>query len=462
MQNDTIAAIATAPGRGGVGIVRLSGPEARSFVERLFRSSRPDFTTLKPYRLHHGHVYDLSGACIDEVMAAFMPGPGSYTGEDVVEISCHGSPLVVRTLLDAVLSAGARPATAGEFTKRAFMNGKMDLSQAEAVIELIDAESTTGIQTALAGLQGRMGEVVASLRSRLEHLRMAVCLAVDFPEEDVECLPLEEFDESIAQVMAEIEDLIENYQRSAPWREGVLAVLTGRVNAGKSSLLNAILGRSRAIVTDIPGTTRDFLEERIDLGGLPVNLVDTAGLRETDDVVERLGLDRSLDLLKQADLVLVVIDASASTLDEVELVLDDVMGRVAADTALVVLNKSDIAEEIDRFQRFVLSRGVQWVCVSAKTGEGLPDFLDTMRTRLVGHVPRPGRDAPTPNTREKNALMRALEELAGLRKDIAAQTPYDLLGVRLETAQSRLSEITGEMASEDVINAVFERFCIGK
>ncbi len=462
MQNDTIAAIATAPGRGGVGIIRISGKDALLIIDRLFRSSKSGFTELKPYRLHHGHVYDLDGICIDEVMVAFMPGPGSYTGEDVVEINCHGSPLVLATLLEAVFAAGAQPAAAGEFTKRAFMSGKMDLSQAESVIDLIDAKSSTGVQSALAGLQGRMRDVVSQLRSRLEQLRMELCVAVDFPEEDIECLPLDAFDQSISQVMHDIQDLIDNYTRSAPWREGALAVLAGRVNAGKSSLLNAILGRARAIVTDIPGTTRDFLEEQILLDGLPVNLVDTAGLRETDDVVERLGLDRSLDLLVQADLVLVVLDASGVSLEEAKSVLDDVSGRVASGTILVVLNKTDIAQDLTPFHQLVQERNFHSVHISAKTGQGLPDVLEAMRTCLIDHMPRPGRDAPTPNAREKRALVRALEELSGLREDIAVATPYDLLGVRLETAQSRLSEITGDMASEDIINAVFERFCIGK
>ncbi|WP_028586116.1 tRNA uridine-5-carboxymethylaminomethyl(34) synthesis GTPase MnmE [Desulfocurvus vexinensis] len=341
MTQDTIAAIATPPGCGGVGIVRVSGPGARAVGQELFESSRPGFAGFLPYRLHHGWVRDAAGRRLDEVLAAFMPGPGSYTGEDVLELQGHGGPAVLRAVLGAALACGARMAEPGEFTYRAFCNGRMDLTQAEAVAELIAAPTAAGAALAQARLAGGLGRSVAALRARLEELRAQLCVAVDFPDDEVECLAPEAFEAGVRAVGAELAGLVRGFERGRVWREGVLCVLAGRVNAGKSSLMNALLGRERAIVTDIPGTTRDWIEEALDLEGLPVRLVDTAGLRETGDAVERAGLERGRELVQRADVVLLVVDRTRPLAGEDQALASELgPGRV-----LAVLNKTDLAGE---------------------------------------------------------------------------------------------------------------------
>ncbi|WP_461208948.1 tRNA uridine-5-carboxymethylaminomethyl(34) synthesis GTPase MnmE [Desulfocurvus sp. DL9XJH121] len=461
--SDTIAAVATPPGSGGVGIVRVSGPGALGVADLLFTSARPDFTRLRPYRLHHGHVHGVDGGVLDEVLAAYMPGPGSYTGEDVLEFNCHGGPAVLREVLAAVLAAGARPAAPGEFTYRAFRNGRLDLTQAEAVAEAIAAPTRAGLTLAQAKLAGGLGVLVDALRAQLGDLRAQLCVAVDFPEDEVECLAPEELAAGAAEVRAALAGLLAGYRRGRCWREGAVAVLAGRVNAGKSSLMNALLGRERAIVTDVPGTTRDYIEEAVDLDGLPVRLVDTAGLRETDDAVERAGLERSRLLTDQADLVLLVLDHTRRTAPE-DVALAQ---RLGPGKVLAVASKMDLASgPLDgayvQGVRWFRDAGFETVEVSARTGQGLPRLCRRMRERIVGGGAEPDPGEIVPNLRQSQALEGATAELAALEEDLGAGVPYDLLGVRLETACALLSEITGDIAPADVLDAVFGRFCIGK
>ncbi|MFP4315314.1 MAG: tRNA uridine-5-carboxymethylaminomethyl(34) synthesis GTPase MnmE, partial [Desulfovibrionales bacterium] len=428
MRNDTIAAVATPPGRGGVGIVRVSGPDARRLVTRMFRASGRSFTGFVPYRLHHGWITDLTGEDIDEALVSFMPGPGSFTGEDVMEINCHGGPAILRMVMDNVTAGGARPAEPGEFTFRAYLNGKLDLTQAEAIVEMINASGETALGLARQKLKGVLGQRVSSLRNLLEELRVALCLAVDFPEEEVECLSPAEFASRIAEIRAALNALLANYERARVWREGALVVISGRVNAGKSSLLNAVLGRERAIVTDIPGTTRDFLEESVDLDGLPVRLVDTAGLRESMDAVEQMGLVLGREMMDRADLVLLVHDGALPLGPDETALLRDVGER-----ALLVWNKCDLPVNPDPAPN-LQSSGVDVHRISAKTGQGLEALLSAVRRRLVSDEAKPDHSMIAPNLRQRRILEQALEEILLLEGDLASQTPYDLLGVRLETA----------------------------
>jgi tRNA modification GTPase len=460
---DMIVARATPPGSGGVAVVRVSGRGCRQAAHRLFRSLRPGFADLLPYRLHHGHFLSPDGRPVDEVLAAFLPGPGSYTGEDTVEISCHGSPAVVAAVIAAFTALGARPAERGEFTRRAFLNGRLDLSQAEAVAELVAARTRTQSDMALARLDGAMGDRARALRASLEALRAGVCLAVDFPEDEVECLSREDFAAGVVEVAGRIRELITAHDRARPWREGASVVLFGRVNAGKSRLFNALLGRERAIVTRAPGTTRDYLEETLDLDGMPVRLVDTAGLREAGDEAERLGRDRGAGLAERADLALFVVDGSMALPGRTapegaqELALAERLGtsRVAA-----VVNKTDLPPGTPDPGQVLADAGFAAIRVSARTGQGLDGLVAMIRERLADGGPPEG--ATVPSLREAVALQAALAELEALSGDIAAGVPYDLLGVRLEAACTELSAITGEMAPDEVLRAVFDRFCIGK
>lgn len=453
--SDTIAAIATPLGQGGIGIIRISGPDAAAILQRLFRSSSASFAGFRPRFMHHGRIADASGELLDDVLVVHMPGPRTFTGEDVVEIHCHGGPAIVSAVLEAVFACGGRAADAGEFTKRAFLNGRMDLTQAEAVAEMIAAPVKSGVRLAQAKLDGMLGRRIAELRGRLELVRMKLCVAVDFPEEDIECLSPEEFLDDIASVREALAELLRNYERARCWREGVLVVLAGQVNAGKSSLMNGLLGRTRAIVTDIPGTTRDFLEEQLSFEGLPVRLVDTAGLRETGDIVEQEGVRISRDLASQADLVLLVVDARTGVGHAEE----ELVASVGADRVMVVLNKTDLVEALP-----VVPQGCAYVAVSAKKGEGLDTLVGMARAHVLsrreGGEPESGDLVP--NLRQSRALRDAQDELEHLQQDIRLQLPYDILGVRLEAACAILSEITGETTPDDILNKIFESFCIGK
>lgn len=452
---DTIVAIATPPGQGAIGIVRLSGPGAGQIAQDLFHSSRPGFTGLKPYRLHHGQLRDVHGAFMDEVLAALMPGPGSFTGQDVVELHCHGGAAILRRVVEECLRLGARLAAPGEFSRRAFLNGRMDLTQAEAIMELVAAPGAVAVGLAGSKLEGLLARRVGELRASLETLRVQLCVAVDFPEDEVECLAPEALARVAGDVREVIADLAANYDRGRCWREGALVVLAGQVNAGKSSLMNAILGVNRAIVTDIPGTTRDYLEESVQIGGLPVRLVDTAGLRAALDSVELMGIERSREFLARADLVLLVIDSELGPGAE------DLDLAAGTGNLLVVANKTDLLVGEAGWLGEGPWSGKEVCRVSAKHGHGVSELMDAVRRR-VAESGAPEEGALVPNLRQHAALVRAAAELDLLLEELAAGLPYDILSVRLDTACAILSEITGEITSEEVLNAVFDGFCIGK
>ena len=464
---DTIAAIATAQGPGAVGIIRLSGPAARALALALFRSSRSTFAGFKPYRLHHGGLVDANGRALDEVLAAFMPGPGSFTGEDVAELHCHGGPAVLRAVLDELLLRGARLAAPGEFSFRAFKNGKLDLAQAEAIAETIAAPTRAALHLAQMKLSGALSQRIGGLRERLEALRAQLCLAVDFPDEDVECLPPDLLCGEALAVAEAVAGLLAGVERARAWREGVLAVLAGRVNAGKSSLMNALVGRNRALVSATPGTTRDYIEEQLELSGLLVRLVDTAGLRagagEPDgaglDPVEAAGQELARDFMSRAEAVLYVLDAARPLAPQDRQALAELdPGR-----ALVVLNKCDLPEALAQGgEAHALARSLGLAClsVSAKSGAGLEALCALLRQRLAGAEPDP--DALAPNARQAQALRLAQAELLALADEAQSGLPYDILGLRLDAACRALAELVGDIAPDEVLEAIFSRFCIGK
>ncbi len=496
---DTIAAIATVPGAAAVAVVRISGPLSREILSRLFKPAYPAFNGFKPRFMHYGHILaapkevtraastpaspdaaaapapNRGGRVIDEVLAVFMPGPATFTGEDIAEIHGHGGPAVAAAVLAAVLAAGARPAEPGEFTRRAFLNGRLDLSQAEAVAECIAARSEEALDFAQAKLDGLLGARVRELRERLRALCAELTVAVDFPEEDVEILPRETLAAEIDAALKACADLDAGYERARLMRQGALVVLAGQVNVGKSSLLNALLGRERAIVTPHPGTTRDFLEETLDLKGLPVRLVDTAGLREARDPVEEEGLRRARELIAAADLVLWVTDIEHNPADPIMAAEAEEFAKLAPGKIMGVLNKIDLRPPVRAgfdplFPAETHAPGEDapqntgWLEVSARTGQGLEELAAAVRARLLAEEANtpPLDAAPVPNLRQHLILARAMEELQDLSADAKAGLPYDLLGVRAETAGAVLAEITGEITSDDVLDLIFAEFCLGK
>lgn len=463
----TIAAIATAPGAGGVGIVRLSGPRAKEILSRLFLPLASGFINFRPWRLHHGRVLDSHGEALDDVLAVFMPGPRTFTGEDVAEIHCHGGLYIVQAVLESALRLGARQAQRGEFSRRAFCNGRMDLSQAEAVAELVAAPSREAVRFGLSRLDGLLGRRVRALRAELDALRAQMCLAVDFPEEEVESLPPDAFAGRVLDVMQAVDGLLRAQRRARVMQQGAQVVLAGAVNAGKSSLMNALLGRQRALVTDIPGTTRDFIEEGCDLDGLPVRLVDTAGLRETTEDVEHLGIALSREKLAQADAILLVVDGGAlgETGAAAEACPEPAAAEVLATAGdipvLLVWNKADLCDPAVFPPRWAGDHPALRIC--ARSGDGLDQLAARLRTCiLAGAAQTPPEDGLAPNARQALALEQARDELAALRADFLARMPCDCCAVRLDAATAFLDEVTGSNSTEEVLNSIFEQFCIGK
>jgi tRNA modification GTPase len=384
-----------------------------------------------------------------------MPGPGSFTGEDVVELQCHGGGAILRRVVEECLAGGARLAEAGEFSKRAFLNSRLDLTQAEAIMELVGAPTAVAVGLAGSKLEGHLARRIGELRMGLEALRVQLCVAVDFPEDEVECLAPGDLAQGVAGIRESMAELAGNYDRGRCWRDGALVVLAGQVNAGKSSLMNAILGINRAIVTDIPGTTRDYLEESVQIDGLPVRLVDTAGLRSALDSVELMGIERSRELLSRADLVLLVIDSELGPgAEDLDLAAEN-------KNLLVVANKMDLVTGEPLWTGESPWKDKEICRLCAKHGQGIAGLLAEIR-RMVASAGAPESGTLVPNLRQHAALVRAAEELGLLLDELEAGLPYDILSVRLDTACAILAEITGEITSEEVLRAVFDGFCIGK
>lgn len=459
IQTDTIAAIATAPGIGGIGIIRISGSQAADILHRLFRPHRTN-ASFQSHKLYYGTVVDRAGVILDEVMAVIMQAPHSYTREDVVELQSHGSYLVLEAILSEVLAAGARAAEPGEFTKRAFLAGRIDLTGAEAVIDLLQAQTSSGVHLAVDQMQGSLSDRVASIRDTLVDILAVVEVAIDFPDDAVEIIAP---DQLLLKIEAEVERpllrLLAMADRGKVIREGVNVVIAGRPNVGKSSLLNGLLQEERALVTEIPGTTRDTIEELISVRGIPVHLIDTAGIRQHDDVVEELGIERARQKLQQADLVLFVVDASDSLTGSDRELYESLQDS----KRIVVLNKRDIADEK---QMDIVSQefadDVQ-VRIAAKKRSGLDELLETIYQQIMGREEGIEEQLScAPNLRHKMVLQKALGACGELQKTMKLGMPADLLAVDLQAALDHLGDIVGLTTPDDVLDALFSRFCIGK
>lgn len=468
----TIVAIATAQGPGAIAILRMSGPLTKSFLARMFLPLAERFSNFKPWFLHHGRVLDEEGEALDDALAVFMPGPRTYTGEDMAEIHCHGGAWMVQTLLAQLCRMGARQAEKGEFSRRALLNGRMDLSQAEAVAELVAAPSRDAARYSLNRLEGLLSRKILELRDDMDALRVQTSLAVDFPDDEVNGFSPQEFQNHVATVMDKVQKLLAGKQRARMMQQGALVVLAGAVNAGKSSLLNALIGRERALVTDIPGTTRDFLEEHCDIEGLPVRLVDTAGLRDVAPdgaaaSVEALGIARSREQLADADAILLVVDGAA--LGEIgaraatcpEPAAAEVLAQAGERPVIVVWNKADLCYP-DTFPPAWVRNGVPCMAVSAKTGDCVNELASALKDVLLRDDTAIQDTGLAPNARQALALEEAADELQALYDDIGEGMPFDVCAVRLDTVATILGEVTGLTTSAEVLDKVFGQFCIGK
>jgi tRNA modification GTPase len=457
--DDTIAAIATPPGQGGVAIVRISGPDAHTIVERLL--SRPaGAAPMTPRRVYVGRLVErLGGRAIDQVLVFTMRGPHTYTGEDTAEIHCHGGSVLTRRVLEVVLEAGARTADPGEFTRRAFVNGRMDLAQAEAVADLIAARSDAGLRLAWSQLDGQLSARVGVLRAAVIDARALCEAAIDFPEEDVPEMEDGRLARELARVRGELETLAATFDRARVRYEGARAVLVGRPNVGKSSLLNALAGRERAIVTPVAGTTRDVLEAAAMMRGIPIVLADTAGIRESEDAIERLGIARARSAIDDAACVIAIFDRSQPLERADEVVAAAVAGR----PVVAVLNKRDLPAVVTLAQIRALVGPAPIVEVSARLCEGMEALEATIAARLVGEATETDEEEVTLfRARHWEAVRGAAGELARAERALAERTPLDLVASDLAAAARALGTITGEVTSEDVLDRVFAEFCIGK
>ncbi len=451
--DDTIVAISTPLGEGGIGIVRLSGPDALAIGRRIFRGAGLPENAIEPFRLHHGYVVDpATGRRVDEVLLSFMGAPHSYTRQDVVEVNAHGGLVPLREIVALCLREGARPAREGEFTLRAFLNGRLDLAQAEAVRDVITARTDASLRVAVEQLDGQLSREARDLRRALLSTAAQVEAGIDFPDDEV---PADDLARPLRATVARLEDLLHDAERGMVYRQGVRVAIVGRPNVGKSSLLNRLLRTDRAIVTPIPGTTRDTVEETVTMQGVPVVLVDTAGIAAGRDVVEQLGIERSQKAIARADLIALVVDGSTipSTEDY------QVAKQVAQRPAVVVVNKDDLPR-IDSYAQF-LPRAPH-VHVSALDGRGLAELEDCLvRVIFAGHAEQSAEPLVS-DPRHRDLLRRAHESLTAALGTLAEAGGLELVAVDLREALQALGEITGETATEDLLDTIFRTFCVGK
>lgn len=456
---DTIAAISTAVGEAGIGIVRLSGKDALNIGNKVFRSVDKDSLDRKENRkLTYGHIVDEEDEIIDEVLIAYMKGPYTYTREDMVEIYCHGGIIPVKKTLELLLRQGARMAEAGEFTKRAFLNGRLDLSQAEAVIDIIKSKTDESYEVSLEQLEGSITNKVKEIREILFSMMAHVEASIDFPDEDIEDVTLTELEEDALKVRDEIDKLLSTADRGKVLRDGINTVILGKPNVGKSSLLNAILRENRAIVTDIPGTTRDIIEEYANIDGIPLKIIDTAGIRETEDEVERIGVDRAKDTIKNADLIIGVFDNSRDLTNEDYKIIDLIKGK----QALIILNKTDLPSKysLEDFKKIMDVENI--ISTSMTEGIGIDVLEENIKDMFYSGDITSESDVVITNIRHKTQLEKSLNNINSVIEDINIKMPLDCIEVDLKDCWENLGEISGDTIGEDILDRIFSEFCIGK
>lgn len=458
MKTDTIAAIATAMSNSGIGIVRISGDEALDVADRIFRPKKGSrkVSDMETHTIHYGYVTD-GDEVIDEVMLLIMKAPRSYTCEDTIEIDCHGGVLVMKKILETVLKYGARPAEPGEFTKRAFLNGRIDLSQAESVIDVINAQNELALKSSVSQLQGAVLEKIKAIRAVVLHELAFIESALDDPEH----VSLEGYPEQLHEIMSDahskVKKLLDSSDNGKMLKEGINTAIVGKPNAGKSSLLNILVGEERAIVTEIAGTTRDILQEQIQIGGIGLNVIDTAGIRDTEDIVEKIGVNKSREYIEKADLIIYVVDSSTE-LDEND---QEIIEAIQNKKAIVLLNKSDLDAKTDAsVLQTQLSKPI--LSISAKNNTGIHELETLIEEMFFSGKLSFNDEVYITNIRQKNALAEAQNSLKMVLQSIADGMPEDFFTIDMMNAYEALGTIIGESVGEDLANEIFSKFCMGK
>lgn len=466
-EKDTIAAISTAVSDSGIGIVRISGEEAIEIADKVYLGkNNKRLISQRTHTIHYGYIVD-NGTIIDEVLVMIMKGPKSFTGEDTIEINCHGGVYVVNRVLEIVIRNGARPAEPGEFTKRAFLNGRIDLSQAEAVIDVIQSENEYALQSSVNQLRGSIKNKISDVRKKILYQTAFIESALDDPEHISVDGYGEQLKEVLLELMGEIQKMIDSASDGKVIKEGIQTVILGKPNVGKSSLLNALIGEDRAIVTDIAGTTRDVLQEHIRLKGISLNIMDTAGIRKTDDVIEKIGVDKAINHAKESDLIIYIVDSSIP-LDSNEF---NTLQLLKEKKSIILLNKSDLtsAVQIDDIVTEYLVHNdnveefnIPVIEISAKTGQGIEELEQTIRDMFYHGKISFNSEIYITNMRHKKALMQAYESLAKVMQSIDLMMPEDFYSIDLMDAYESLGSIIGESMGEDLVNEIFSKFCMGK
>lgn len=460
MEAETIAAVATSVGEASIGIIRVSGPASEKIARAVFRNFRGKSETVFPARrMLYGKIVDPeTEESIDEVLGVFMPAPHSYTCEDVFEFQSHGGPLVLRTVLDAILKCGARLAAPGEFTQRAFLNGRLDLSQAEAVMDIIRAKTDAALKNATNQLAGALTTRISAVRKEVLLLLAGIEAAIDYPEENLDEVAAIDQRFSLGLIVDSINELLETTRRGKIYQEGLRTVIVGRPNVGKSSLLNALLGEERALVTAIPGTTRDSIEEYLNLRGIPLRIVDTAGLRQSEDLIEQLGIQRTRAFMASADLILFLLDASQPfTQQDQEILLN-----LPAVPVIVVVNKIDLPQVMDSLEWRSLVANFPVVPISAKDHTGMDSLEEAIERLVLQHSANMGESGVVVNSRHGDKLLRAKNAILNAQQALREGLPLECSVIDLREALEALGEITGETVSDEIVREIFANFCLGK
>ena len=455
---DTIAAVATAYGEGGIGIIRISGEKSLDILRDIFEFGG-ETREIQSRRMTYGRIIDKeNNSIIDEVLAVYMKGPKTYTAEDVVEINCHGSVVSLRKTLELVLRKGARMAEPGEFTKRAFLNGRLDLSQAEAVIDVVKAKTDRSFDVAISQLEGGLSLKISEIRQKLLDLLVDITVNIDYPDEDIEEITYENIEQNILLIANMIEKLLSTASTGRMIREGIRIAIVGKPNVGKSSLMNGLLKESRAIVTEVPGTTRDTIEEALSIRNIPVYLVDTAGIRDTSDKVEKIGIEKSKEAFNNADFVIFIIDGSRALSIEDEQIADHLEGK----KSLVLINKCDLARAVEIKDVRKLVPDADIIETSLADGSGIDEIEEFIENMVYGGEISQSHSTMVNNVRHIDLLARSRDSLNDARSMTAAGQALEFIEVDVRSAYESLGEITGETVSDDIINEVFARFCLGK